>query len=96
MAKNNFSGELLHFNAVRLRVTGSGNLNSSLNSLDDVNVSDLEVIPMVALTNREPTILANYIDQMGCFRFGTTEIGETFVISKIVIFIKPFATGYPQ
>jgi len=95
VAKNSV-GELLHFNAVRLRVTGSGNLQLSFKSLDDVNVSQLVDLPMVAATNKEPTVLANYIDQLGCLEFKTTEINETFAICKIVIFVREVASGYPQ
>ncbi len=94
--KNQFNGELLHFNAVRMRVTGAGNLKLTFNSLDDVNSSSLTDTPMVASTNREPTTLANFIDQQGCLEFRTSVIDEVFVISKITIFLKPVASGYPQ
>lgn len=51
---------------------------------------------MSALTNREPTVLANFIDQRAQLEGKTTLINETFNISKITIFVKPVATGYPQ
>ena len=97
MAKSQFNGELIHFGAVRMRLTGSGNLLTDLHSLDEAShTSTLPTIPMVAATNREPTILANYIDQYGQFQIETTEIDEWFEISKIIIYIRPVATGYPQ
>lgn len=97
VAKNNdFNGEILHFNAVRFRITGSGSMLSTLSSLDNVHTSDLADIPMSALTNREPTLLANYIDQRGSLEGMTTEIDEVFNISKIIIYVKVIATGYPQ
>ena len=92
----NFSGEILHFHVVRTRVVGSGNLDLELRSLDDVNTSTLTPISMVASTNREPTVLANFKDQRGQLRFSVNAIDEYFTISKITIFIKPIATGYPQ
>ncbi len=51
---------------------------------------------MVAATNKEPTVLANFIDQYGQLEIKTTNINETFEVSKIVIFVKPVSTGYPQ
>lgn len=96
VANKSSAGELLHFGAVRMRVTGTGNLRMTLNSLDDVNTSTLPVLPMSATTNREPTVLANYVDQLGSLEFETTEIDEVFAICKIVVFVRPVATGYPQ
>lgn len=94
--RNQFSGEVLHFNAVRLRVTGSGSLLLYLNSLDEVKVSQLPSITMAASTNIEPVSLANFTDQRAQIEFKTTEINETFSISRMVIFVRPTATGYPQ
>lgn len=91
-----FNGEIIHFGAARLRVTGSGNLRCSLHSLDDIKNSILPVIAMSASTNKEPVILSNFSDQRGCLEFKTTAIDETFAISKIVIFVKATASGYPQ
>lgn len=96
MAKSSFDGALIHFGAVRMRVVGTGNLTLSLNSLDSIHVSNLPNIAMVTTTNRQPTVLSNYTDQMGALEFRTTEINERFTISKIVIFIQPVFTGYPQ
>jgi hypothetical protein len=93
---SNFIGEVLHFNAVRLRVTGSGNLQLFLRSLDDTNNIQLSSVPMLSTTNIEPTVLANFIDQRGQLEIRTTEIDEVFTVSKIIIFIKPIASGYPM
>jgi hypothetical protein len=95
VAKQGFNGEILHFNAIRLRVTGSGNLQLTMKSLDDVNTLALANTVMAATTNIEPTTLTNFIDQRGCLEGTTTLINETFNISKIVIFIRPIASGYP-
>lgn len=94
MAKQ-FNGELIHFGAIRFRVVGTGNLKLTLRSLQDAVIHFLIDIPMVTVTNREPTRLVNYIDQRGCLRLGTTAINEVFEISKIIVFVKPVATGYP-
>lgn len=95
-AGQNFNGELIHFGAVRMRTIGSGNLDLEFRSMDDVNTQALTAIALSATTNREPTVLANFRDQRGQLRFSVNAINEYFTISKIVIFIKPYQTGYPQ
>lgn len=92
---NQSTGEILHFTAVRLRVNGNGNLQLNLKSLDEVQNVPLANLAMATTTNREPTRLANYIDQRGFLELKTTVIDEWFVISKITIFIKPMYTSYP-
>lgn len=96
MANNDFSGALIHFNAVRMRVIGSGNLDLEFRSLDDVVTETLPIIVMATATNREPTVLANFRQQRGQLRFSVNEINEYFSISKIIIFVRPYQTGYPQ
>lgn len=80
-----------------MRAIGSGDLQLKLNSLNEAdNTSTLPSITLESATNRMPTVLANYIDQYGQLEGFTTEIDEEFEISKIIIFVKPVATGYPQ
>lgn len=88
-------GDVLHCNAVRLRVIGSGNLLPSLWSLDNVRNVDLFPHPMSYTTNREPIVLANFNEQRIQLKVMTTQINETFMITKMVIFVKPVAEGYP-
>ena len=87
---------LNHVTAVRLRVTGSGTLQSSLISLDDVETQDLTDVTMAATTERYPTLLANFIQQRIRYRLETTGLNEVFLIRQIIIFNKPVASGYPQ
>jgi hypothetical protein len=96
VANKGFNGELIHFGAVRLRVTGSGSLLQYLKSLNDISVSQLETLTMAATTDREPTALAAFISQRGYYQLQTSNINETFNVSKITVFAKPIATGYPQ
>lgn len=96
MAKNAFTGELLHFAAVRMRIVGQGNLQQFLRSLDNINYDVMVDLPLQIKTNREPTTLANYIDQRGQFEFRTVEIDEVINLSSIQIYIRPVATGYPD
>lgn len=90
------AGNILHAGAVRLRVTGSGNLVLHLRSLQDVNNEQLASLVMEASTNVEPVQLANFTDQRIQLEGKTVDIDETFSISKIVIFAKITAASYPQ
>lgn len=96
MAKSQFNGELIHFGSVRMRVTGTGNLNAILWALDDWDLYTLPVLPMAVATNREPVLLSNFIQQRARLELNTDAIDENFLISKIVIFVRPVASGYPQ
>lgn len=91
-----FNGELIHFGAQRFRVTGAGNLQLFLRSLDNIRNVTLSPIIMQSITNREPVVLSNFIEQRAQLEIRTSEYDETFNISKIIIFIKPVATGYAQ
>lgn len=91
-----FEGEVLHFTVVRYRVTGSGNLKTTLKSLSDVSTDPLADLAMQAATDVEPVMLANFTNQRACLDIRTTQINESFNISKIIVFIKPVATSYPQ
>lgn len=91
-----FSGEILHFNAIRARVNGAGNLDLTLRSVDNVSSSSLTPIPMQTTTDRETVVLCNFRKQMAQLEFGTDAIDEVFIISRLVIYVKPVATGYPQ
>lgn len=97
MAKNSsFTGEILHFNAIRTRVTGSGSLQLFLRSLDNTSSVQLTSISMSAATNREPTVLANFIDQRAQLEVRTTAIDEKFSISRIILYVRPLASEYPR
>jgi len=89
------SEEILHFNGVRLRLTGTGNLDLQFLSLDNAYSQTLAPIVMSTAPGREPTRLANFIGQRGSLRISTDQIDETFRINKIVIFAKPLWTQYP-
>lgn len=88
-------GEFItHFTAVRLRVEGTGNLKLKLMSLSDIYEQDLVPYAMTT-TNRQPTQLSNFNQERALLKIETTEINEYFEISKIMVFCKPVATGYP-
>lgn len=96
MTNKSSQGDILHFAAARLRVTGSGTLKLSLHSLDDIKVVTMSSVIMASATNIEPLKLTNYTNQRGQLVGTTTGINEVFNISKIVIFVKTLYSGYPQ
>lgn len=90
-------GELInHINAIRIRVVGIGDLKMQLQSLDDIVTQDLQNLTMDISTNIEPTKLANFKEQRARLQGKTTEFGEYFRITRIIIFAKPVATDYPS
>lgn len=86
----------IHVVAVRMRVLGAGNLKLTLSDLSDVQSLSLIDLPMFAATRIEPTRLANFQSQRIRLEGKTTEIDETFQISKIVLFAKAVAVEYPM
>jgi hypothetical protein len=98
MAKKSAGGEevINHYGAVRLRVNGSAQLQMSLLSLDAVQQNVLVPIPLQSLTAVEPNRLSNFTQQRARLEIRTTNINETFVISKIIIFVKPVAKSWPE
>jgi hypothetical protein len=85
---------ICHFGAVKYRVTGSGNLVSTFQSLDTVQTTQLATIAMQATPGREPTILTNFISQRAFLRVETMNLNETFRINRIVVYAKPLWTQF--
>lgn len=97
MAKSSSSEEIInHYGAVRLRVTGSGNLQMTLYSLNEVKQNDLAPIVLSSATNIEPNRLSNFTQQKAKLEIKITEIDENFNISKIIVFVKPVAKSFPE
>lgn len=90
-----------HFNAIRMRVLGAGNLIVKLNSLPDnngnaINTLTLNSVVMSNSTAIQPTVLSNFIEQRAQLELKTTELNEVFKITRIVVFARPIASSYPQ
>lgn len=84
-----------HVVGVRMRVTGAGSLQMSLQDLDDVQTQTLVPFTMQATTRIEPTRLANFQSQRIRLVLTTTEINEHFLIKRIIIYAKAVAVEYP-
>jgi hypothetical protein len=86
---------LLHTGAIRFRVTGVGNLDSELLSLDETVTADLAPLALSLIPGKEQRILSNFISQRVKLRLSTDEIDEYVNISRIILFIKPIWSEYP-
>lgn len=96
MAKSSGGAEnILHCTGVRLRVIGSGNLDMTLNSLDNVRSFPMIALPMTATAERELTRLGNFKSQRIQLTFSVNVLDEYFKVSKIVLFAKSSGTSYP-
>ena len=90
------SGEAIsHYNMLRLRVNGRGNLKLALLSLQDVNRQQLEDIQMADRTNIQPRVLANFKEQRVKLELKTVSINDYFRINRIILFSRFFASEYP-
>lgn len=84
-----------HINAVRMRVTGSGNLDLRLVDLDNTRTYQMVDLVLQSTTRIEPTRLANFQSQRTRLEIRVQEINEHFHIRRIIIFAKPVAVEYP-
>lgn len=85
-----------HYGAIRLRVTGSANLQMTLLSLDETESFVMTPLPIQTVTAVEPNRLSNFTQQRAKLLIQTTEINENFLISRIVIFTVPVANSWPE
>lgn len=90
------TGEVIsHYNGVRMRVIGQGQLKLTLRSLQGVRVQSLADLPMQMTTNIEPLRLANFMEQRVSLEIKTTALNDYFRINRIILFGKPVFSMYP-
>ena len=87
--------DLLHFGSVKLRITGSANLDMQLIGLDDTITQDLFPLPITTTSGREPVRLSNMIGQRARLKLSTDAIDEWINVNRIIIYVKPTYTSYP-
>lgn len=90
------SGNVTHFAGVRLRVVGSGNLQITVGTLEDVITKSPSAIVMDEPTRIEPYRIVNFMSQRASFQFKTTAENEWFKVNQLVVYMKPVFTNYPQ
>lgn len=90
------SGERIsHFNAVRMRIVGTGFLKLTFFSLQNVRQQSLADLNLLEVTNISPIRLANFIEQRASLQIETHSINEYFKINRIIIYSRDFASEYP-
>lgn len=96
MKSKSTEGLINHFGSVRIRLNGTGNLKLNYYSLDDSISETLVTLSMSSAPGKEILQLSNFTTQRASLQIRTTEIDEVFKISKIVVYAKSVASGYPQ
>jgi len=92
----NSQDNINHYTSVRMRIIGSGQLDMTMFSQDDIYSSVLFPFTMQATTNVRPTRLMNFQHQRASLKCSTDVAGEWFQINKIVIYAKEVFTDYPN
>lgn len=88
-----------HFNGVRLRVIGNGNLRVATYQQggDNTDVLNQTLVPYVmsTSTSRQPTLGMNGRKQRLSLEIKITDINEWFQINRLVVFMKPLYSSFP-
>lgn len=93
---NNEAEEFLHIAGWRLRVIGSGNIDSILYTLDSVG-SETQTVIVNSTTNRyEPTQLSNFREQRAMLKISTDVIDEWIDVSRIIFFVNKLWSEKPR
>ena len=87
---------IVHYTSVRMRILGSGQLEMTMFSQDDIFSSTLAPFNMNATTNIRPNRLMNFQHQRAYLRGRTDTINEWFKINKIVFYAKEVFVDYPD
>lgn len=85
-----------HYNGVRLRVLGEGDLRMRFLSMSESIEQVLVPLTMETATARLKNKLANFKSESAQLEIKVTEIDEWFHIERIIIFAKPIYQSYPQ
>lgn len=88
--------DILHFTAVKLRVSGQGKLNMELLGLDDVDSFELIPLTLESRPGKQPTTLANLITQRAKLKLSTNKMNDAVVINRIILYAKPIYSSYPM
>lgn len=93
---NDDEEEIMHFTGFRMRIYGNGVRHASMQSLDAMNTQQLADFTMSMPARIEPFTLANFIDQRAAIRMWTSSTDDYMVVSKIIMYLNPIYSGYPQ
>lgn len=87
---------IAHCVSVRMSAFGLGSLRTRLHSLNGSHFVDLSLIVLQPTGDIFPTNVVNFKSQRMCIMLYTNAIDQYWTIGKIIPFVKPSATGYPQ
>lgn len=87
---------IIHYASVRMRIVGSGQLDMTMHSQDDVYTQPLAPFNMQSTTNIRPTRLMNFQHQKASLKGSVNVLDEWFRINKIVIYAKEVFSDYPD
>ena len=90
----NSEENIIHYNSIRPRVVGTGNLRPTFYDLSQTVSSVLVPIPMNN-SGRQILRLANFQSQRAFLKFETLVIDEVFNVNRVVVFTKLLFTMYP-
>ena len=94
---NQFMNEsILHFGALRFRITGTGQMTATVYNLDKTQSFTPNSIQMDGIDGSEPLILTNLNTQRAILRMETNTQGAYFEVSRIVLYQKPIWEDYPS
>jgi hypothetical protein len=86
---------ITHFNAIRMRIQGSGNLKMSMISQDEIITKSMVDLPLKEANNIQPTRLTNFMQQRAIFELHTEKRLDFFRINRIILFTKETFSSYP-
>ena len=84
------------FNPIRIRVNGSGELQTFLFDTGQINNATLDPKTMSETSAQSINILSNFRAERACVLLMTTEKDEFFSVSNIWMYTKPTAQSFPQ
>lgn len=77
-----------HYTGVRIRVIGTGSLEMTLRSQDNVRSVSLVPFTMASTARISPFRLVNFVEQRVQLRVETLLIDEIFRINRIILYAK--------
>ena len=84
-----------HYTGIRMRVVGSGSLEMTLRSQDNVRNVSLIPFTMASIARTSPFRLVNFVEQRVQLKIETLLIDETFRINRIILYAKPLWVEEP-
>ena len=87
--------QVCHYAGITVRVTGSGQLRTTWETLDQGPSKALVPIPLPWKKGQFPFRLGGFTAQRAALRVEVTGMSEHFQINRIIIWCSPLWTGYP-